>query len=656
MEDLGADDPRWIGEYRLLSRLGEGGMGRVYLARSARGRTVAVKLVRGELAGQPDFRRRFQAEVQAAQRVGGDWTAPVLDADTNAATPWVATGYIGGPSLDSVINHDYGPLPENSVRALARGLALALRDIHGAGLIHRDLKPSNVLVTIDGPRVIDFGIARALDPVGDAGLTMTGAVVGSPGFMSPEQVRGDQITAASDVFCLGSVLAFAAIGRAPFGTSDSGVHALMYRVAQEAPDLTGLPDGLRQLVEGCLIKDAGSRFTVDQVLACAGDAAGPYGASPYAAGHHQAGQAGQVSGGDAGPWLPGELLARLGRDALRLLEAEMPQTGVGFAPLGTPGTPGAPGAPGMPGTPGMPGMPGTQFGPPLQPSPPIPSPPPISHQPPLTSQQPTMHGPHPGSPYSGIAPQPYFNTALGYGPFAVWRSPRGLANATVTLFSVGLVLMLLDLVFSLSLYGTYQDYFADTAESSAIESDEEITETLDVLWFFVSIPMVVLWVIWFRRTYVNAQVLAPGRQRFGSGLAAGSWFIPVVQFWFPKQIANDIWRSSAPATPAANYPMRSDGASRALLNWWWVLFLTMFVVSIISLSVYGDAETYDQNEGSVVWSCITDVVSIPCAVLAICVVLKLSAMQERRAASQSMSGGPGPTSGGYGMPYGPGGR
>ncbi|MBU3871176.1 serine/threonine protein kinase, partial [Streptomyces sp. 4503] len=166
MENLGAQDPRWIGEYRLLGKLGEGGMGRVYLARSARGRTVAVKLVQAELARQPDFRGRFKREVEAATRVGGQWTAPVLDADTDAEVPWVATGYIGGPSLHSVVAEDFGALPERSLRILANGLALALRDIHGAGLIHRDLKPSNILITIDGPRVIDFGIARALDAVG----------------------------------------------------------------------------------------------------------------------------------------------------------------------------------------------------------------------------------------------------------------------------------------------------------------------------------------------------------------------------------------------------------------------------------------------------------------------------------------------------------
>src|SRR5690606_14274327 len=162
MEALREEDPHRIGEYRLLGRLGAGGMGQVYLARSRGGRTVAVKLVREELAREPEFRRRFRHEVEAARRVGGEWTAPVLDADTEAETPWVATGYIAGPSLHTVVTHDHGPLPERSVRVLANGLAHALRAIHGAGLVHRDLKPSNVLVTIDGPKVIDFGIARAL--------------------------------------------------------------------------------------------------------------------------------------------------------------------------------------------------------------------------------------------------------------------------------------------------------------------------------------------------------------------------------------------------------------------------------------------------------------------------------------------------------------
>ncbi|MDN5382791.1 serine/threonine-protein kinase [Streptomyces sp. LB8] len=307
MQRLAPDDPQRIGAYRLLARLGAGGMGQVYLARSDRGRTVAVKLVRQELAQQEEFRARFRQEVQAARRVGGHWTAPVLDADTEAAVPWVATGYVAGPSLQQVVGHDHGPLPERSVRILAAGLAGALKDIHAAGLVHRDLKPSNVLVTIDGPRVIDFGIARALETVTDGGLTRTGALVGSPGFMAPEQVRGDRITPACDVFCLGSVLAYAATGALPFGGADSGVHALMYRIAEEEPDLEGVPEGIADLVRDCLRKDPAARPTLDQIV-------------------RRTGAGDTVADGRLrDPWLPGALVAQLGRHAVRLLDAENPE-------------------------------------------------------------------------------------------------------------------------------------------------------------------------------------------------------------------------------------------------------------------------------------------------------------------------------------------
>ncbi|MFG2651678.1 serine/threonine-protein kinase [Streptomyces sp. NPDC048436] len=310
MEKLGPGDPQRIGVYRLLARLGAGGMGHVYLARSDRGRTVAVKLVREELAEQEEFRNRFRQEVQAARRVGGAWTAPVLDADTEARIPWLATGYVAGPSLQSVVSHDHGPLPERSVKILAAGLANALKDIHAAGLIHRDLKPSNVLVTIDGPRVIDFGIARALETVTDGGLTRTGALVGSPGFMAPEQVRGDRITPACDVFCLGSVLAYAATGALPFGTANSGVHALMFRIAQEEPDLEGLPEELAELVGDCLRKSPGDRPSLEQILERTGA---------------------EDTLGDGGrtrdPWLPSALVAQLGRHAVQLLDTEDPDEG-----------------------------------------------------------------------------------------------------------------------------------------------------------------------------------------------------------------------------------------------------------------------------------------------------------------------------------------
>ncbi|MGA5563901.1 serine/threonine-protein kinase [Streptomyces platensis] len=307
LRPLRAQDPGRIGDYRLLGRLGEGGMGRVFLARSDRGRTVAVKLVRAELAGQEEFRARFRREVRAAQQVGGEWTAPVLDMDTEAETPWVATGYIAGPSLQQVIGSRGIPLPERSVRILAAGLARALGAIHEAGIIHRDLKPSNVLLTIDGPRVIDFGIARALEAVTGSGVTRTGASVGSPGFMSPEQVRGAPLTPACDVFCLGSVLAYAATGRQPFGTADSIAAAMMYRIAQEEPDLSAVPEGLRALISACLAKEPQQRPTPAELVA------------------QVEGGAGDGPGADGEPWLPGALIARLGRHAVELLEAEDPQ-------------------------------------------------------------------------------------------------------------------------------------------------------------------------------------------------------------------------------------------------------------------------------------------------------------------------------------------
>ncbi|WP_435969243.1 serine/threonine-protein kinase [Streptomyces sp. Qhu_M48] len=296
MEPLNAEDPVSIGPFRLLGRLGVGGMGRVFLARSARGRTVAVKVVHAELAAQDEFRRRFAREVAALERVGGTGTAPVLGSDTDAESPWVAIGYVPGPSLRTVVGDEFGPLPPVTVKALASGLARALVHIHAAGLVHRDLKPSNVLLTVDGPRLIDFGIARAVDTVAEGGnLTTTGAVVGSPGFMSPEQVRGDRLTPASDVFCLGTVLAYAATGRSPFGTADSGVHATMFRIAHDEPDLTDLAPELSGLIRACLAKEPAGRPSAAEIAETL----------PV-----------------PDPWLPADVLARLGRHAARLLEAE----------------------------------------------------------------------------------------------------------------------------------------------------------------------------------------------------------------------------------------------------------------------------------------------------------------------------------------------
>ncbi|MBO8194316.1 serine/threonine protein kinase [Streptomyces oryzae] len=311
MKSLRADDPERIGDYRLLGRLGEGGMGSVYLAQSPRGRTVAVKLVRRELAEDAEFRNRFEQEVGAARRVGGEWTAPVLDADTEADPPWLATGYIPGITLYEAVAGRATPLPVRTLRILANRLARALGAIHEAGLVHRDVKPSNILVTIDGPRVIDFGIARALETVADAQLTRTGAVVGSPGFMSPEQVRGDRVTEASDIFSLGSVLTFAATGRAPFERTGVAGHVQMYRIAQEEPDLEDVPEELRELVAGCLAKDGAERPELTEILERTADPEDEPG--PGASGSEA-----------AEPWLPGSLVAQLGRHAARLLDAEVP--------------------------------------------------------------------------------------------------------------------------------------------------------------------------------------------------------------------------------------------------------------------------------------------------------------------------------------------
>ncbi|MFF4401398.1 serine/threonine-protein kinase [Streptomyces sp. NPDC001480] len=310
MQPLAADEPAVIGPYRLLGRLGAGGMGRVYLGRSAGGRTVAVKIVHPHFALDEEFRARFRREIAAARRVGGAWTAPVLDADPEAPVPWVATAYAAGPTLAAAVEAD-GPLPVPSVRALGAGLAEALAAVHELGLVHRDVKPSNVLLTLDGPLLIDFGIARATD--GTASLTSSGVSVGSPGYMSPEQIVGKGVTGAADVFSLGAVLAYAATGEPPFPGDSSA--ALLYKVVHEEPELGTLGGELREAAEACLAKDPGRR-------PAPGDLArrlAPDGAARLV----------------AGGWLPGPLVERVSRSAVQLLNLEaaeaVPSGPVGFS-------------------------------------------------------------------------------------------------------------------------------------------------------------------------------------------------------------------------------------------------------------------------------------------------------------------------------------
>jgi hypothetical protein len=265
MEPLTADDPVYVGGFRLRARLGAGGMGRVYLGTSAGGRAVAVKVVRPELARDGEFLRRFRHEVTAAQRVSGAFTAPVIAADLDANPPWLATSFVPGPSLQDWVDV-WGPLPEDAVRGLAAGLAEALSAVHASGLVHRDLKPSNVLLAEDGPRVIDFGISRANY---SSAVTIPGYVVGTPPFMSPEQAKGNPVGPASDIFSLGAVLCLAATGRPPFGDDDSVV--VLYRIVHELPAVEAIPAPLRGLIARCLTKDPAGRPRLAELMRALAD-------------------------------------------------------------------------------------------------------------------------------------------------------------------------------------------------------------------------------------------------------------------------------------------------------------------------------------------------------------------------------------------------
>ncbi|MFF4250897.1 serine/threonine-protein kinase [Streptomyces sp. NPDC001663] len=346
MDALQPDDPRELGSYRMLRRLGAGGMGRVYLARSPGGRTVAVKVVRPDLAADADFRDRFRHEVEIAKAVSGRYTAPVVDAAPDASLPWLATSYVLGPDLTDVVEA-HGALPERTVRALAAGLAAALQEIHAAGLIHRDLKPSNVLLAADGPRVIDFGIARAVD--GNR-MTQTGVVVGSPGYMPPEQALGRDVGAAGDVFSLGAVLAFAATGRGAFGDGAVSHATLLYQVVHGEPDLTGVPQSLMGLVRACLQKDPTNRPTPAEIVS---------------------GLAPQGVDGLLSDWLPSAVSSTIATHAAGILdlEGEAPQAPTAPAPAAAsfgPVQAGAPGTPvpgyGYPPVPGYGGAPTPGYG------------------------------------------------------------------------------------------------------------------------------------------------------------------------------------------------------------------------------------------------------------------------------------------------------
>jgi hypothetical protein len=324
MKALAPDDPRVIGEYRLRARLGAGGMGRVYLGLSPGGRAVAIKVVNPDLAGNAEFLHRFAQEVAAARAVSGIYTAPVVASGLNEHPMWLATAFVPGPSLEQVVA-EHGPLPEDALWPLLAGLTEALAAIHACGVVHRDLKPANVLLATDGPRVIDFGISRATD---GTMLTVAGTVVGTPGYMSPEQAEGQPAGPASDMFALGCVIAYAATGAGPFGTGTAA--AILYRVVHGEAALDGVSPALREIISGCLAKDPAARPTPAALAAAL--AGRGNGTAPSAVAFWPRPVAGVI----------GAYQARLEQ------ETRAPQPAAGPTPQGYPQPPGCPQPPGYP--------------------------------------------------------------------------------------------------------------------------------------------------------------------------------------------------------------------------------------------------------------------------------------------------------------------
>ncbi|MFJ9841167.1 protein kinase [Kitasatospora sp. NPDC101155] len=391
------DDPREVGGYRLFARLGAGGMGRVYLSYTPGGRPVALKVVRPEFAEDVEFRRRFAQEVSNAQRIHGLYTAQVIDSGgLDSDAPWLVTAYVPGPSLQQVVREN-GALPVRTVLLLMGGIAEALQAIHSVEVVHRDLKPANVLVAGDGPRVIDFGIARAADATA---LTGTGYRIGSPAFMAPEQARGRAVTPATDVFALGALAAYVAGGTAPFG--DGPDTAVLYRVVHEEPDLEAVPADLRELIQRCLAKSPEDRPKPAEIIQAARN-------------HPEVG--GQLRFGE--DWLPRQVNTEITR------RSDLPRTPPTPLPA-APTTPPAPAAPPQPA--GAPTHPATAVTPPQQPATPPPgfAPPPLgaygAPQPPtetptapvlptpptvqLQPEPPSFDTPPPGPVVTAVTPAP----------------------------------------------------------------------------------------------------------------------------------------------------------------------------------------------------------------------------------------------------------
>lgn len=319
LRPLQPDDPREVAGYRLTARIGEGGMGAVYLSGTRGNQPVALKVIRREFARDAEFRRRFEQEVRAARRVQGYHIVPVLDHDTGGEQPWLATAYVPGIPLDDALAL-HGPLPLPAVLQLTACTARALQAVHTAGVIHRDLKPGNILLGTDGPWVIDFGIARAAD---STQLTRSGGFIGTPQYMSPEHASGDTVTAASDIFSLGLVAAVAATGRHPYGDGAAvTLAAQIANTAQRPPDLSGYPEPLRGVLERCLAADPAARPAPGELAEVCEEA---YGRPAR----------------DFTDWLPAPLAAAIGERA-RAAQSPPPPAPYAYTPTQGPGAPAGP--------------------------------------------------------------------------------------------------------------------------------------------------------------------------------------------------------------------------------------------------------------------------------------------------------------------------
>ncbi|WP_433698654.1 protein kinase domain-containing protein [Nocardiopsis sp. CA-288880] len=593
-------DPLRIGPYRLAGRLGTGGMGRVFLGRSPGGRLVAVKTVHPELAEDPEFRRRFAAEAAAARKVGGFYTAQVVDADPDADPPWLATAYIPGPSLHRAVA-DHGPLPAESVAVLGAGLAEGLAAVHACGVVHRDLKPANVVLAEDGPRLIDFGIARALDATS---FTRTSTVLGTAAFMSPEQARALPVGPASDVFSLGCVLAFAATGHSPFGQGPA--HAVAYRIVHEAPDLGGVPTTLAALVAGCLAKEPDDRPGVGGVL----EELAALTASLPAPAHER--------------WLPEELTRVVAARRTLALTAVVPAADASEEAAPAVGTP----AGGVPEG-DAPAERATRGSPPAGPVP-EPVPEPGDHR---------GTAPRPPGPDGRTAPLLVHERrrARGEAPPRPARPEQTAVHWMLALFALAAAVAV---VHQLVVAAETGVELSGHAYAAAREPWGWRTFAL-ALWgvqIALGAGLVVSWLAWFLRVRTLAESFAPGRLRYRPRMAVLGWFVPVGNLWLPKQIADDVWHASSPADRGGR-----PAPAGAVHLWWalwlpalatWPLFWTPWALMIEErhgIGDFGSIEVYEFEFLPMAWAALAaHALAVPAAIAAAVFVRRLTDMQAAR--------------------------